>query len=421
MSMRNDAWAALREHFSEPVRDALWGHIYLTPDMAALTTSPAFMRLTRIMQLGPAYGVYPGATHTRAVHSLGVYYLSRRLLLSLAERGAIAWISAQGVRSFLCASLLHDVGHFPYTHSLKELPLRSHESLTGDLIREEPLRSLVANTGADPYFTAAIVDSNLPDAGNGELRFYRKLLSGVLDPDKLDYLTRDARYCGVPYGVQDVDFILSRFQPHLERGVDIDSRGIPCVESLLFSKYLMYRTVYWHRFVRSATAMIKKALLEGLREGSVSKEKLYGLDDSGLFELLSEEVLPIFSLARKVRNGQLYTAAVEFPFDKDRHSPLLDIENRFRHEEALAAELSLAAGRRIPAAELIIDVPEPVSFETDLYITDESCYFGDSSGIFKAEVLNSFEKSLRIVRIFVDSAHEYHVKLYREVVTKLKF
>lgn len=407
--MNTGAWAALREGFTEPVRDALWGHVYLTPALEALTKHAAFTRLNRILQLGPASLVYPGATHTRACHSLGVYHLARRLLLNLAEQGADEWISASGVKSFLCAGLLHDIGHFPYTHSLKELPLRSHEELSGEIILEEGMKKLVSAAGADPFFTAAVVDPQIPGGGDRELRFYRKLLSGPLDPDKLDYLTRDARYCGVPYGVQDVDFILSRLLPHQERGVDIDSRGVPGVESLLFSKYLMYRTVYWHRSVRSATAMIKKALLGGLREEIFPKDALYGLDDSLLFTLFPSEG-PLFSLARRVREGQLYAAAAEFPFDAETHQPLLDIMNRYRREEDLAEQLSQALDLRIPPEGLIIDVPEPVFFETDIYVADESCYFEESPGILKPKEI---EKSLRIIRIFIDPTYEHQVKSYK--------
>jgi HD superfamily phosphohydrolase len=413
--MGNNAWAALREGYTDPVRDVLWGHIYLTPAMAALIRSAPFTRLSRIFQLGPAYGVYPGATHTRAAHSIGVYHLARRLLLNLAERGADSWLTAEGVRSFLCAGLLHDLGHFPYTHSLKELPLIPHEALTANLIRAEPLRSLVGATGADPDMTAAIVDTQEDGAADGtEPHFYRKLLSGVLDPDKLDYLNRDARYCGVPYGAQDVDFIYSRLRPHQERGIDIDSRGIPSVEAILFSKYLMYRTVYWHHSVRSATAMIKTAVLAGLRDGIFSEEALYNLDDQGLFGLLAEGVHPRFSLARQVRDGRFYATVAEFPFVEAEHGGLTDITARFRYEEALAAKLSNLSGsfpggtgaQRIGPGELIIDIPEQVSFETDLYVQDEACYFTESSGVFSTDMVEGFIKSLRIIRIFVDPVHE---------------
>ncbi|MDR1930472.1 MAG: HD domain-containing protein [Treponema sp.] len=392
--------AALRQGFTYPIRDALWGHIYLTPALAELANSAPFMRLYRIFQLGPAYCVYPGATHTRASHSLGVYHLSHRLLTNLAERGAAAWLSAEGVFSFLCAALLHDLGHFPYTHSLKELALESHEALTGKLILTEPVKSLAAAAGADPAFAAAIVDKTLPDGGNGELRFYRELLSGALDPDKLDYLNRDARYCGVPYGAQDVDFIFSRLLPHRDRGVDIDSRGIPSVESILFSKYLMYRAVYWHRQVRSATAMIKKALLAGLKAGVISGECLYNLDDQGLFTLMGEKAFPPFRLAGDVRNGRLYREILSFPFDEAEHGPLKDIEGRSGREEALAAELSNVSGIAIDENSVIIDLPEPVSFETGLFVRDENRYFRESTGALKEETVRAFAKSLRIVRVF---------------------
>jgi hypothetical protein len=421
--MGKDVYAALGEGFTDPIRDVLWGHIYLTPPLAALTRSAPFMRLFRIFQLGPAFTAYPGATHTRAAHSIGVYHLSRRLLLNLAERGADTWLSFTGVRSFLCAALLHDLGHFPYTHSLKELPLAPHEELTGGIILSEPVKTLVAQAGGDPYMTAAIVNTALPGQDHGELRFYRKLLSGVLDPDKLDYLNRDARYCGVPYGAQDVDFILSRLYPQEERGFDIDSRGIPSVESILFSKYLMYRTVYWHRSVRSATAMIKKALLGGLQGGIIAAEELYGLDDPGLFSLMADRGHPLFALAGRVRDGALYRAVAEFPFDESVHRVLGDIKNRPAYERALAGELSEAAGTLIPPEALIIDVPEPVSFEAGLYVNDEERPFSESSGLFTVQGVEALTRTLRTIRIFVDPLLENKIKscfMFPDILHKYK-
>jgi HD superfamily phosphohydrolase len=421
--MKNTVQAALTEGFTDPVRDVLWGHIYLTPALASLTASAPFTRLCRIQQLGPVYLVYPGATHTRASHSIGVYHLGRRLLQNLAERGAERWLSGEGVNSFLCACLLHDLGHFPYTHSLKELPLRSHESLTGEAILAEPMKSLVGKTGASPEFTAAIVDNAVSAESSGELQFYRKLLSGCLDPDKLDYLNRDARYCGVPYGAQDVDFILSRLYPHPERGADIDSRLIPNVESVLFAKYLMYRTIYWHRQVRSATAMIKKALITSLESGVLTGEELYGLDDQSLFMLLRDKTSNRIDnradsradgtasgiLAQSVWEGRLYAAAAEIPFIEAEHACLRDIRSRSRHEEALAACFR-AAGVPLGEADLIIDVPEPASFETGLFVLDENRYFAESSSAFKAETVDSFVKTLYTIRIFVNPVFEEKVK-----------
>jgi HD superfamily phosphohydrolase len=417
--MKYEAYSALLEGFTEPIRDALWGHIYLTPALADITASSQFMRLHRIMQLGPTSRVYPGATHSRASHSIGVYHLARRLLIHLAGEGADAWLTPVGIKSFLCAALLHDLGHFPYTHSLKELPLKEHEALTGDLIRSEPLKSLVAATGADPYFSAAIVDTSFSGHKSGELTFFRKLLSGSLDPDKLDYLCRDARYCGVPYGAQDVDFILSRLYPNKKRGVDIDSRGIPGIESLLFSKYLMYRTVYWHRMVRSATAMVKKALLGGLESGIIAAEELYNLDDQGLFALVAQRDYPLFALLDSVKNGRLFTVAAEIPYDEKTHRALLSLPERSRMEESLAAEISSVLRKTLEADAIIIDLPEPISFECNLFINDEDCFFSAGSSVFKGSLVDNFVKSLRIIRIFLDPRYEEKVRLCREKILQI--
>ena len=415
--MRQDIRSALLDGYTEPIRDALWGHIYLTPELAALTRLSLFTRLHRIMQLGPAFRIYPGATHTRASHSIGVYHLARRLLTHLADEGADAWLSPMGVKSFLCAALLHDLGHFPFTHSLKELPLTDHETLTGNLIVSEPAKSLISATGADPDFSAAIVSGPeqypSPDGGGDELKFYRKLLSGAMDPDKLDYLSRDARYCGVPYGIQDVDFILSRLHPNRERGVDIDSRGITGVESLLFSKYLMYRSVYWHREVRSATAMVKKAILDGLTSGIIRGEDLYNLDDQGLFTFARERELPLFCLVDSIRNGQLFVPAAEITYTGEGTETNLSIGERLDMEENLAAELSRALGISLDGKSLIIDLPEPISFESGLFIADEDCFFSAGSSVFKGDLLDAFAKSLRIIRIFVDPRHKAEIKKNR--------
>ncbi|MCL2196342.1 MAG: HD domain-containing protein [Treponema sp.] len=402
--MKSTIEASLTEDYTHPIRDVLWGHIYMTEKQALMAESAPFMRLTRIMQLGPVYLVYPGATHTRASHSIGVYHIGRRLLQNLTERGA-SWLTHEGVKSFLAACLLHDLGHFPYTHSLKELSLTSHESLTGGIILQEPMRSLVGATGADPAFTAAIVDKEM-EAKDSELLFYRKLLSGALDPDKLDYLNRDARYCGVPYGAQDVDFILSRLYPNKERGADIDSRLIPNVESILFSKYLMYRTVYWHRQVRAATAMVKKALINDLNSGELSGNDLYDLDDNGLFSLLGQN-----SLIESVREGRIFATAVEIPPEKTDFTALRETNGRVKYEEKLADELR-RKGLDISGKDIIIDVPEPVSFETGLFVIDEERSFGSSSSAFKPEMVNSFIQTLYTIRIFFNQKYKKNVETF---------
>jgi hypothetical protein len=155
--------------------------------------------------------------------------------------------------------------------------------------------------------------------------------------------------------------------------------------------------------------MVKKALLGGLETDLIAGEELYNLDDQGLFSLLG-----VSPLVQAVRDGRLFSAAAEFPFDDALHKPLLDIKNRSRLEESLAAELSAGLGKPIRPGELIIDIPEPVSFETGLFVADEGRSFAAGSSAFKPELVEAFVKSLRIVRVFIDPIHELGIKSSKE-------
>jgi len=394
--------------FSEPIRDPLWGNIFLSPGLARIAASAPFAKLGRIKQLGPAYLVYPGATHTRRAHSIGVFHMARRLAWALAAKGQLDFCSPGGLRAFLVAALCHDLGHFPFAHSLKELPLAAHETLAAREILDEPLRGLVEASEVDPAFAAAIVDESLPDGGNRELRFFRGLLSGVLDPDKLDYLSRDAFFCGVPYGAQDGDFILQRVAVGPGGALAIEERGLMSVEHLLFAKYLMYRSVYWHDGVRSATAMIKKAIFSALEAGVLRSEELYGLDDDSFYAKLRGIDFPPFALARQVFDGRLYETVLDLPFEASdrRQARLLDLGERQRFEAELAAEAGTGP------LDLVVDIPEPVSFEADLPVLRAPLpsglrlpptRFSESPTVFSPPVVEGFARSLRRLRVFASS------------------
>jgi hypothetical protein len=153
--------------------------------------------------------------------------------------------------------------------------------------------------------------------------------------------------------------------------------------------------------------MIKKTLLGALKEKIIAAEELYNLDDQGLFALMEDRTPqggPLFSLAPMVRDGKLYETAAEFPFDEGSHRKLGDITRRSELEENLAAELSRELGYPVPPEKIIIDVPEPVSFESGLFVSDEDRYFEESSSAFKKDLIGAFVRSLRIVRIFLEPA-----------------
>ncbi|UTC68242.1 MULTISPECIES: HD domain-containing protein [unclassified Treponema] len=404
-------------NFSKAIRDPIWKHIWMSGELYAITKEKPFMRLYNIKQLGPAELVYPGASHTRASHSIGVYNTALKMLNILLKKGADAWVSKQGAMSFLTAALLHDLGHFPFTHSLKELKLKEHEDLTGELILKEPMRSAAAKTGADPEQTAAIISGK--GKKDAETVFFQKLLSGVLDPDKLDYLNRDAFYCGVPYGIQDTDFILSQLLPDKKNGIKIESKAILSVESILFSKYLMYKSVYWHKDVRIATAMMKKAIFAGMEKEKFCPEALYHQDDEGIFRLLEKSTYPEKKPAEDLRIGKIYRIIAEedFKAENPKHQDLEDLHKRREAEEILAEYFSAKTGMNIGHEEIIIDIPERISFESDLFIEDEKKVFTESSTVFSKEFIKTLVPSLRKIRVAVsDKIHKKVINLPQTIL-----
>ncbi|MGI5084517.1 HD domain-containing protein [Treponema putidum] len=397
-------------NFSKAVRDPIWKHIWMSDELYDITKAEPFLRLYNIKQLGPTELVYPGASHTRASHSIGVYNTALKMLNILLKKGADTWVSQQGAMSFLAAALLHDLGHFPFTHSLKELNLKEHEELTGELILKEPLRSAAAKTGADPEQTASIITGK--GKKDAETLFFQKILSGVLDPDKLDYLNRDAFYCGVPYGIQDTDFILSQLIPDKKNGIKLESKAIISVESILFSKYLMYKSVYWHKDVRIATAMMKKAIFTGMERGKFCPEDLYHQDDEGIFRLLEKNNYPEKKTAEDLRLGKIYRIIYEeaFQAENPKHKELEGLYKRRAAEETLAEYFSNKTGTRTGSEDIIIDIPERISFESDLFIADEKKIFSESSTVFSKEFIKTLVPSLRKIRIAVSD------KIYKKVI-----
>ncbi len=405
----------LQKDFTEPIRDPLWRNIHLTQGMLDLAASEQFQQLGRIRQLGPAFHVYPGAVHTRLNHSFGVLQTAKKVIASLIilsgkESVTAAGLTLTGVRSFLAAAMLHDLGHFPFTHSLKELPLKEHEKLSGEIILSDySIRKILSEKiEADPEMTAAIIDSSL-SYPHKELTFYRNLLSGALDPDKLDYLNRDAYFCGVPYGHQDVDFIIDRLRIIDSGTIGILESGTGAIEHLLFSKYLMYRNVYWHRTVRSATAMIKSAIIHALKLSELKPEDLYNLDDASFNNLCTEKAVSSASplgLIAQVMHRNLYSCAAEISFCPENpvHRKLENLETRVDVEKELSRQLSNPGGNTVESWEVIIDIPETISFEANIPIIDKQggiSLFTQASSVFSNPVIEGFSKSLRKIRIFV--------------------
>jgi uncharacterized protein len=356
------------------VRDPLWDTIRVDPVAMRIVDTATFQRLRNIRQLGLAHLVYPGASHTRFDHALGVYHLAVRTLQVLGESGGLARVPDDDAQLIPFAALLHDIGHYPFSHALEELEAERipghHEALVGRFLSSPDIAAaLEALAPAAPERLEALIRGASSNPLQG-------LVSGSLDLDKIEYLVRDARFCGVPYGVVDVDRLLHALMVledpadgRLEVGVH--EKGVAALESLLFAKYQMFRNVYWHHAVRAATVMYKRIVDDALTSGLIAPEELVGQTDEGILFLLAaradaalgsgEEPVQrgaaaVLSGIRDLRARRLPKRAAEVVAAEldgvDGSWIQVDSALKRRVEERLAVELGLAGG------QAYLDFPE---------------------------------------------------------------
>jgi HD superfamily phosphohydrolase len=339
-------------HF-EILRDPVWNNIRVDELSLSLVDTEVFQRLRYVRQLGWTYLVYPGATHSRFEHALGTHHLSRRTLALLCEADDSASISERDQAIVRSAALLHDVGHYPFSHALEEIGALHHEDVARPLITEGSVASLLTSSLGEgaPLEVFDLIRGRSESALQG-------LISGSLDLDKIEYLSRDAFMCGVPYGEIDVDrltnaLVLVEDPATGRRAIGVQEKALSAIESLLFAKYQMYRNVYWHHAVRSATAMYKRLVEDALHTGVLSVQSLARYTDEGLMHRL--ETAGPTQLLVALKERRLYKRAAEWPaaeLDDDKVEWIANDRQRAGEmENELAKDLGIAPG------ELLLDYP----------------------------------------------------------------
>jgi HD superfamily phosphohydrolase len=212
-----------------------------------------FQRLRRIRQLGTTYLTFHGAEHSRFNHSLGVYEIIRRIVDDVFHDRE-HWNNDERLLC-LCAALLHDLGHGPFSHSFEKVFHLDHENFTQEIILgATEVNGVLRRMGEDfPKKVAEVIGKTYQN------KLVVSLISSQIDADRMDYLQRDAYYTGVSYGHFDMERILRVMRPK-EDQVVIKSSGMHAVEDYIMSRYQMYWQVYFHPVTRSAEVILTKIL-----------------------------------------------------------------------------------------------------------------------------------------------------------------
>lgn len=257
--------------FRKIINDPVYGFITIDDELIyAIISHPYYQRLRRIHQMAMAHLVYPGAVHTRLHHSLGAYHLMCNAISELKNKGFS--INSDEERGVKIAILLHDIGHGPYSHALEQTLIKSisHEEISLMLMKK-----MDEEMGGKLQTAIDIFTNNYPK------KFLHQLISGQLDVDRMDYLTRDSFFTGVSEGVIGYDRILKMLTVH-NGELMVEEKGIYSIEKFLVSRRLMYWQVYHHKTVLSAEKMLVNIFRRAktVKAKSYSETLNYFLDDS---------------------------------------------------------------------------------------------------------------------------------------------
>lgn len=231
------------------INDPVHGFLsFPEPEVLKITGHPWFQRLRNIMQMGVAHFVYPGAVHTRFLHSLGACHLMGKALEELQEKGFE--ISRDEAVAARLAILLHDIGHGPFSHALENSLLEGigHEKVSSviiDRLNREHNGMLDAARDIFRY--------------THPKRFLHQLVSSQLDVDRLDYLSRDSFYSGVSEGVIGYDRILKMLTVR-NNELAVEEKGLYSVEKFIIARHIMYWQVYLHKTVLGAELLLVNIL-----------------------------------------------------------------------------------------------------------------------------------------------------------------
>ena len=219
----------------------------------AIIDNPIFQRLRRIRQLSGAHLTYPAAQHTRFEHSLGVMHIASQAGHALHEKGIL---KSDDIETLRLSGLLHDIGHGPFSHLFEEIIQEkkiSHEDFGREIILKSEIGDSLSKNGFDKKLITKIA------FGDSKFQYMNEIVSGALSADMMDYLLRDGYFTGAEHARIDHKRITQSLDVHKKK-LALERSALYSFESMMHSRYQMFKAVYFHKTVRAAEVMLLEAL-----------------------------------------------------------------------------------------------------------------------------------------------------------------
>jgi HD superfamily phosphohydrolase len=299
--------------FAGEITDPIHRYIRFSETEREIVDTVIFQRLRGIRQLAGAHLVYPSAQHSRFEHSIGTMHIAGYAGETLFSKGYFG--DEDKVQQLRLAALLHDIGHGPFSHLFEEVLMEkqnmNHEDMGRQIISQSEISDILGKHG---YNSSDICELSF---GQSNIQFLNEIISGALSADMMDYLPRDGLFTGVEYGKIDYHRLISSFEVTTDGHLAINKSALYSLESMLISRYEMYKAVYFHKTVRSAEVMLLRSIMladEQLNLTDKSLNKYLSLTDEITLErirLLGNDNKSAARLAQDYKSRKLLKCVYE--------------------------------------------------------------------------------------------------------------
>jgi HD superfamily phosphohydrolase len=393
------------------ITDPVHKCIQVTELERELIDTSVFQRLRRIKQLAGAHLVYPSAQHSRFEHSLGAMHvagLAGERLFSLNELA-----NHDHVQQLRVASLLHDIGHGPFSHLSEEvIMLRSnkdHEHIGKEIICRTEISDILSNHGFSPKQIADL------SSGQSTSKFMNEIIAGSLSADLMDYLPRDSLFTGAEYGRIDYNRIINSFAIIDGSSIALHRSSLYSFESMLISRYEMFKAVYFHKTVRAAEVMLLHSISLAYDSIDFVTRNLHAFldltDETIVAKLLSTRGNPVVrQLVRNYLERKLLKCVYEkFVYKREKFKKKLNLE-WIEDVRSKIAEIA-----RIDTDHIFVDIsgiasvplaPNKSEMRSILLVTEKGVIRMPVSSL---PIINSISGHLDMLRVYTDHGNRNEI------------
>ena len=392
----------------DPIHDFIRVYDYELP----IIDNPLFQRLRRIKQLSGAHLTYPSAQHSRFEHSLGVMHIATEAGFALNEKG---FLNSDDIQILRLAGLLHDIGHGPFSHLFEEIIQEkkiSHEDYGKKIILNSEIGDILSKTGFNKKLVTQIA------FGESKFQYLNEIVSGALSADMMDYLLRDGYFTGAEHAKVDHKRITHSLSIHKKK-IALERSALYSFESMMHSRYQMFKAVYFHKTVRAAEVMLIQALRLSDEEfgfTSLNLDEYVKLTDefvlSSLISSKSSKLKQARQLAEDYQNRKLLKCAFE---------RILTNQSNLKKTRTDELRIELSKKSKINENDIFVDssvtpsiplAPSKNESKSIVLISNEN---GKSSAkeipISEIPVVSAISGFMNILRIYTHEKHRKKVEI----------